>query len=69
MRRVVWRARSPSGTVSCVKTNVMPGTKTRPIRYSSAREMTMRRVSPFRYAVIGTTAIAGGTDAMRTQPS
>src|SRR5947208_12845429 len=59
---------SPNGADRFVKTRVIAGTSPRPSTYRRAKAITALRVSPLRMEVIGTTAIAGGTAAMRTQP-
>src|SRR5438093_5667166 len=68
INRTVCETSSPNGADRFVKTRVIAGTSPRPSTYRRAKAITALRVSPLRMEVIGTTAIAGGTAAMRTQP-
>src|SRR5437867_8280961 len=68
INRTVCKTSSPNGAVWFVNTRVIAGTRPRPSTYRRAKAITARRVSPLRMDVMGTTAIAGGTAAMSTQP-
>src|SRR5439155_1109411 len=65
----VTATRSDHGTSRArMRTNTRPPKRKVLPNDRRARETKDRRVSPLRIEVIGTTAIAGGTAAMRTQP-